>query len=285
MRSITQARHFVVLVALPVLGACASSPPRELLDARVAYHEASQSRAPELASTELLTARESLKRAEFAFAEDGDETYVRDLAYIAERRAEFARMQSKVTECVRKRAQTERELLAATGLLAEQSAALEQRHIVVRDAAIARAEAWMRDASGRLTSVGDVHDEPRGTVITVPGGALFESGKYVLLRGAEDRLNALATVLLENPDTRIVIEGHTDALGADEFNRRLSEDRASEIREYLVGRGIAPHRILACGLGELRPVASNTSADGRVTNRRIEIVVGTPQSRLACAYL
>ncbi|NUP12776.1 MAG: OmpA family protein [Polyangiaceae bacterium] len=263
-----------------VVGACAATEPRELLDARAAYEEASRSRAPELSPAELQTAKESLGRAEFAFKEDGNEQYVRDLSYIAERKAEFARIQSKVVEAVRMKEQADQELLSMATNLAEtknEALAVEQR-------ARAKAEERMKEALARLAAFSAIKEEARGTVITIPGQVLFESGKYAILRNAEQSLNQLAEALLEERNAAIVIEGHTDSQGSDDFNRQLSLDRATSVRDYLLQRGIAPDRILACGIGEDRPVAQNTSPEGRANNRRVEVVVKEPNAKLACTY-
>jgi outer membrane protein OmpA-like peptidoglycan-associated protein len=76
----------------------------------------------------------------------------------------------------------------------------------------------------------------------------------------------------EHPDVTFRIEGHTDSDGSDEFNRKLSEDRAYSIRAALIKFGIRENRLQAKGWGEVKPIASNLTADGRVLNRRVEFV-------------
>ena len=71
----------------------------------------------------------------------------------------------------------------------------------------------------------------------------------------------------------MVVEGHTDSQGADAMNQELSQKRAESVRTYLVSRGIAADRITAQGFGPSRPIADNTSPEGRANNRRVEIVV------------
>jgi len=80
-------------------------------------------------------------------------------------------------------------------------------------------------------------------------------------------------VLLRNPDMRIEIQGHTDNIGSESYNQRLSERRAEMVRNYLVARGVDRNRLRTKGFGETKPIADNKTADGRAINRRIEFKV------------
>ena len=77
----------------------------------------------------------------------------------------------------------------------------------------------------------------------------------------------------ENPQVRIRIIGHTDNVGSDEANRKLSEGRANAVKDDIVGRGIDTQRIETIGKGESEPVASNDTEEGRAQNRRVEFVI------------
>ena len=112
----------------------------------------------------------------------------------------------------------------------------------------------------------------RGTVVTL-GSVLFATGRSELLPGAQGSIDRLARYLAENPDNTVLIEGHTDSTGSDTTNLRLSQDRADAVRMALIAEGISANRITATGLGSSRPVAPNTSAEGRQQNRRVEIVI------------
>ena len=112
----------------------------------------------------------------------------------------------------------------------------------------------------------------RGTVVTL-GSVLFATGRSELLPGAQGSIDRLARYLAENPDNTVLIEGHTDSTGSDTTNLRLSQDRADAVRMALIAEGISANRITAKGLGSSRPVAPNTSAEGRQQNRRVEIVI------------
>ena len=83
-------------------------------------------------------------------------------------------------------------------------------------------------------------------------------------------LNQVAQVLNDFPKMRISIEGHTDNVGTEAANMRLSQKRAEAVLDYLVSKGISPERLDATGFGPTKPVASNKTAKGRAQNRRTE---------------
>jgi len=109
--------------------------------------------------------------------------------------------------------------------------------------------------------------------VTYKGDVLFDFNSSVVKPGAYPEIDRLARILVEYPQTRIRIEGHTDSIGSEEFNLRLSERRAMAIRDLLVAKGVNPHRITVIGYGESRPRASNDTAYGRQLNRRVEIYI------------
>jgi len=82
----------------------------------------------------------------------------------------------------------------------------------------------------------------------------------------------VARALRDNPSLHVVVEGHTDSVGSDSYNHKLSERRAKAVRDYLVREGIDASRITTRGYGKSRPVASNDTAEGRAENRRAEII-------------
>ena len=98
----------------------------------------------------------------------------------------------------------------------------------------------------------------------------FASGKWLVLPDSFNLLNQVVAVLNDYPKMRISIEGHTDNVGTEAFNMRLSTKRAEAVRAYLVQKGIAPDRLESVGYGPTRPIASNRTAMGRGQNRRTE---------------
>jgi outer membrane protein OmpA-like peptidoglycan-associated protein len=103
-------------------------------------------------------------------------------------------------------------------------------------------------------------------------GINFESGKATLLPSSVDTLNAVAIGLLANPEIKIEISGHTDNIGSDAYNLRLSQRRAEAVKQFLVGKGVADERIKTIGYGSKKPIEKNTTSKGRAKNRRIEFL-------------
>src|SRR3989475_388391 len=102
-------------------------------------------------------------------------------------------------------------------------------------------------------------------------GVTFETGRSALKLESHTVLDIVAQSLLDNPDIRIEIAGYTDSTGAPATNLRLSQARAAAVRAYLAGRGVAPGRMVARGYGAAKPIAPNTTLDGRAQNRRVEL--------------
>lgn len=101
----------------------------------------------------------------------------------------------------------------------------------------------------------------------------FATNKTRILPMSEQSMSDLAQFLLENPTVTILITGHTDAVGSDEANQKLSEGRANAVREDLIKRGVAAERLAAEGKGETQPVDTNDTEEGRQNNRRVEFVI------------
>jgi outer membrane protein OmpA-like peptidoglycan-associated protein len=112
----------------------------------------------------------------------------------------------------------------------------------------------------------------RGTVLTI-GDRRFETDRAALKPAAMPDLDRIAGALRHDPDREVTIEGYTDDTGPVEYNRRLSEARADAVRDRLIGDGVAADRIVARGLGESMPIASNATESGRRENRRVEIIL------------
>lgn len=117
-------------------------------------------------------------------------------------------------------------------------------------------------------------------LVTFPGDTLFDSGSSSVSPGAARRLSSLAQTLGRYPASEIVVRGYTDSVGSEASNLRLSEDRANNVRNYLVNDGVSPNRITAMGLGEQFPVATNRTEAGRQQNRRVEIEIVPQQDEL-----
>lgn len=134
---------------------------------------------------------------------------------------------------------------------------------------------YMQKQAQEIDAIPDAEVQRRdeGLIVLFPGDLLFDTGSSALSAGAYQRLRSLADTLKRYPDTDIVVKGHTDSTGDESYNLRLSEERADNVRRYLVGEGVSAQRITAVGYGEAFPMASNATPAGRQQNRRVEIEI------------
>ena len=118
-----------------------------------------------------------------------------------------------------------------------------------------------RDIGGQLTAL-------------LRGVTTFETGSAELSEEGIAVLDEAAALVLSGPDVLIRVVGHTDSVGDRQSNQILSEERAQAVVDYLVSQGADPSQLIAIGLGETKPIADNSTEEGRAQNRRIEFVVG-----------
>ena len=246
-----------------------------LLDAEQSYVDAKQKELLlRYAPTELERANKALTRA----AEAKNEEDMTSLAYVgktridiaksvAARKAASARLtelgEIKDKERLRAREiEIQLEQQAKTEALREKEAALMER-----ENALAKAEALRQE----LADLQAMKTE-RGIVLTL-GDVLFSTGKTELLPGAMTTIDKLASFLAEYPDKTLLVEGHTDNVGTDEYNQSLSERRAISVKNALMQAGVDGSRIDTMGLGETQPITDNSTSAGRLKNRRVEIVI------------
>ncbi len=109
--------------------------------------------------------------------------------------------------------------------------------------------------------------------VTFKSDYLFAVGSANLNAGAFNEINRVSRVLNQYPDTSIQVAGHTDSTGTEEFNKVLSENRADNVKNALVGQGVNPGRISTLGFGESAPIADNSNEGGRQLNRRVVITI------------
>jgi outer membrane protein OmpA-like peptidoglycan-associated protein len=114
--------------------------------------------------------------------------------------------------------------------------------------------------------------------VTFKSDILFGVDSASLKPGAFDEISRVARVLNQYPQTNITIAGHTDSTGTAAHNMQLSEKRAANVKNALVGEGVNPARMTALGYGESKPIADNSTAEGRQMNRRVTILI-TPQQQ------
>jgi outer membrane protein OmpA-like peptidoglycan-associated protein len=197
-------------------------------------------------------------------------------------RAEAQRMRQEAEEEAQQAAKAKAEAEAA-----QQAAVAQQQQLAVEadkarasaaeaDRLRQQAEKEKTDLRARLlqqlNSVLETHDTARGLIANM-GDVLFQTGKYELKPEARERLAKVSGILLAYSSLKVAIEGHTDSVGTDDYNQRLSEQRADAVRDYFVSQGVTAQAVTARGLGKSQPIASNDTPDGRQRNRRVELVL------------
>jgi outer membrane protein OmpA-like peptidoglycan-associated protein len=129
-----------------------------------------------------------------------------------------------------------------------------------------QAEEMQRDLEGaRIERVGE------GIMITFDSGILFDFDKSNLKAEARTNLDKLAVILNKYADTDLLVDGHTDSKGSDNYNLTLSQERAQAVANYLANLQVASTRMTLHGYGESRPIATNDTEEGRALNRRVEV--------------
>jgi outer membrane protein OmpA-like peptidoglycan-associated protein len=128
----------------------------------------------------------------------------------------------------------------------------------------------LQQLEGKFASV---RRDARGTIVSL-ADILFDFDKATLRRDVELNLVKIATILNQYPEMKVQIEGHTDAVGTDEYNLGLSQRRAQAVYEFMIAQGdVAQARLNHEGYGESRPVADNDTEEGRQKNRRVDLVI------------
>jgi outer membrane protein OmpA-like peptidoglycan-associated protein len=124
----------------------------------------------------------------------------------------------------------------------------------------------------QLNSVLATTETARGLIVNL-GDVLFDTGRYTLKPDAQIALAKVSTILTIYPDLKVQVEGYTDSVGGDDYNQKLSENRANAVHDFLIKNGVPAGNVTAVGYGKADPVASNDTADGRRQNRRVNLVV------------
>jgi len=253
-----------------------------------------------------MSAREAVQTAEDArlitLKNQADARLEQERAASAAREA-AARADANDADRARASAQAETQRTAAAAILATQRASEEARVLAERtkrDADVAAQKAERdRDAvevanqqakksateqserekkdlrtslAAQLNSILQTKDSARGLIVNM-SDVLFDTGQSSLKPGAREKLAKISGIVLAYPSLSLEAEGHTDSVGSESSNLRLSENRANSVREFLIGQGIAGSSIGFRGLGEDQPVSTNDTSAGRQQNRRVELVV------------
>lgn len=235
---------------------------------------------------EITYAREAVQSAEDARIitirkiKEGDEAAERarieagrrkaqDDAAAAQAQAQQAADQQATAEAQAAAAQQQAEAAQAAAAKAQaQQAAAEQAA-----AQAAQQTAEMRERlRQQLNQVLNTQESARGLIVNM-SDVLFAFNKYELKTDAQIKLAKISGILLTYPNLKLQIEGYTDNIGSDEYNVKLSQERAAAVQAFLVAQGVAPGNITAEGYGKADPVADNATNSGRAENRRVAMVV------------
>jgi outer membrane protein OmpA-like peptidoglycan-associated protein len=277
----------VLLVIANLFGACSSTPTTNLLEQTRSDYRAVQNnpQVAKYAPLELKQADTAMAQANAAAVDRKSDEDIDKLAYLAKQKIavtqEMAKQkssESSVASAAKERDQmrldqrtNEADRAKEANEVAKENTAYAERQTVEAQRRTAQLEAQLADLSAKKTE--------RGMVITL-GDVLFQTDKARLNRDGLNTSRKLAKVLEENPERTVLIEGFTDSTGSTAHNQRLSERRATSVRQTLQEMGVNRSRITIRGFGESYPVASNDTSEDRQMNRRVEIVLSNDKGAI-----
>lgn len=284
----------LVVAVAAILSGCASTPDRidELEAARAMVPQVESSSRAGVAAANISEARKSLDRANDA-AKKGQVGDAKFHANVANTQAQIANekiLTAQAQEAIEQGNVERQKVLAEARTIeaeratqraqnatqraqnAEEQAANLEQHAQSLEQHALTLEQQLKDLKTKRTE--------RGLVLTL-GDVLFDTGKSTLKPGAYTTIDRLATALKEVTTRSVMIEGHTDSMGSEEYNQALSEQRAQAVQSALMQRGVAGSQIGTAGKGESLPVAGNDSASGRQQNRRVEVIFSEGQPQVA----
>ena len=187
----------------------------------------------------------------------------------AQAAAQQAALERQQAEAARQQAIAQQQQLA-------QQAQQAQLQAQQADQARLAAERQTQETRDRLTqqlnTVLQTRQTARGLIVNM-NDVLFDTGKATLKPGARVRLAKVAGIIMAYPDLKLEIDGYTDSIGSEEFNRELSQRRADSVRSFLVTQGVPDSNVITHGFGKEDTIATNETAAGRQLNRRVELVV------------
>ncbi len=280
--------------------------PLELYEAVNAINIADAAGATKYASDTMVTARTALKNAQDMDGNKGDRKQIITFSREAVQSAEDARIitirkikeedeaaqrkaredaetaakesQQTAQDEAARRAQADAARHEAEAAKAESDARAQQARLAQQQAeasaqqASQQAEQMREKLKQQLNQVLQTKETARGLIVNM-SDVLFDFNKYTLKSEAREKLAKVSGILLAYPNLKLQVEGYTDNIGSDEYNQKLSEQRADGVRDYLVAQSVPDGNISAQGLGKTHPIADNSTNSGRAQNRRVELVV------------
>jgi outer membrane protein OmpA-like peptidoglycan-associated protein len=254
----------------------AAAEAQRRAQAEQAKMQAEQAQAAAQAATaQAVKERADAEAAKAAALADADR--IRREAEVA-RAAAQAETQRLMAQAAQERANLEAARAAAEAQQKAAQSDAERARLAADEAHRLRLQSEQEKAALReqlrqqLNMILETRSTARGLIVQM-NDVLFDTAKYTLRPAAREKLAKIAGILLAHPTLRLEVEGHTDSVGGDDYNQRLSEQRAATVRDYLVQNGISMNNVSAIGFGKTRPIASNDTSAGRQQNRRVELVV------------
>lgn len=258
MNMIKTTSHVLAMIfAGVILSACQSTPDEDVAVKQVREELIALQSDPQLSRLAQTAIRDAERAVDEAEKPQKNEAIKEHLVYLASNKVKTAKAMAS--------ARYEEDRLKSLG---------EQRKQVQLDARTREARQAEARAQRLEQELADVKQQQteRGTIYTL-GDTLFATNKADLKPGSQSSFDRLARVLNETPNRKIIVEGHTDSTGAEDYNLTLSQRRADAVKNYLVSQGVDAGRITAVGKGEGFPVASNDTPSGRQQNRRVEVII------------
>ena len=280
--------------------------PLELYEAHNAVRLAELTGAAKYSPDTLAAAKTALKNADDMDQHKGDKKQEITYAREAVQRAEDARIDTLRKQAAEDKQNTEdaKNQAQADAATAQQQAAEASAAKAQADAAKAQADADRARAEAQaeaarqqaqqaqaaanqsqqqaaaareklraqLNTVLQTTENARGLIVNM-SDVLFDTGKYTLKPNTQVSLAKVAGILQAYPGLKLQVEGYTDSMGGDDYNQKLSENRANAVRDFLIKQGVGQDGITATGYGKADPVADNGTAAGRAQNRRVQMVV------------
>jgi outer membrane protein OmpA-like peptidoglycan-associated protein len=190
----------------------------------------------------------------------------------AQNQAQQSQLQAQQAQLEAERSQAAQAQADADRARAEAEAAEARARAAAANKSAEDANAVRERLRSQLNSVLATSESARGLIVNM-SDVLFDTGKYTLKPGTQISLAKVSGILQAYPGLKVQVEGYTDSVGSDDYNQKLSENRANAVRDFLVTQGVQPGNITAAGYGKSKPVADNATSAGRAQNRRVNLVV------------
>ncbi|AXC10500.1 Outer membrane protein A precursor [Acidisarcina polymorpha] len=188
----------------------------------------------------------------------------------AAQQAAFAAQQAADQQALR-RAQADADAARAQAQAAQAQAAQRQAEQSAQQAS-QQTEQMRERLKDQLNQVLQTRETARGLIVNM-SDVLFGFNQYNLQPEAREKLAKVSGILLAYPNLQLQVEGYTDNVGSDDYNQKLSQQRADAVRDYLTSQGVSSNNISSTGYGKSDPVADNSTNQGRAENRRVQLVV------------